>query len=257
MVVLMDFDQRWRVEAVAETSSTNADVAERFRGGEAEGLVLVAEHQTSGRGRLGREWVAPPGSSLIVSFLLTPDVPPERWPWLPLLTGLAAAEAVRRVTGVEAGLKWPNDVLVDGQKLAGILLERVDAAAVVGIGINVSQTREELPVPEATSLALVADAPVDRWALLRALGEELARRYDELRAGEDQRLRLRYRSQCVTVGKQVRVTVPGGEVTGEAVDIDAGGRLVVRTATGEERLAAGDVVHVRGLDKRDHRRGDQ
>jgi BirA family biotin operon repressor/biotin-[acetyl-CoA-carboxylase] ligase len=248
MVVLMDFDHRWRVETVAETSSTNADVSERFRRGESEGLVLAADHQTQGRGRLGREWVTSPRSSLIVSFLLVPDgLAPERWPWLPLLTGVATAEAVRRTAGVEVGLKWPNDVLVDERKVGGILVERVDeggrAGAVVGIGINVSQSREELPVPEATSLALVADAPVDRWELLQALGDELGRRYDDLAAGAD--LREPYLTRCVTLGQQVRVAVPGGEVTGEATTIDQDGRLVVHTAEGEEHLGAGDVVHVR------------
>lgn len=248
MVVRMDFDQRWRVETVAETSSTNADVAERFRGGESEGLVLVAEQQTQGRGRLGREWVTSPGSSLLVSFLLVPEgLPAERWPWLPLLAGVATADAVRRVTGVEVDLKWPNDVLAGDKKLAGILVERVQrgntAAAVVGIGINVSQAQEELPVPEATSLVLVTGERVDRSELLLALTEELGSRYDDLVAGAD--LREPYLARCVTPGRQVRVAVPGGEVTGEAVDVDADGRLVVRTAAGEERLAVGDVVHVR------------
>jgi BirA family biotin operon repressor/biotin-[acetyl-CoA-carboxylase] ligase len=240
--------QRWRVEVVEETASTNADVAERFRGGEQEGLVLVAEHQSAGRGRLGREWVAPARTSLTASFLLVPgEVPPERWPWLPLLTGIAAAAAVRRVTGVEVDLKWPNDVLADGQKLGGILLERVDhggaAAAIVGIGINCSQGVEELPVPEATSLAIVTGEPVDRSAVLGALVEELAARYDEWREGAD--LRRAYLELCATPGQDVRVAVPGGEVVGEAVDVDEAGRLVVRTDAGEERLGAGDVVHVR------------
>jgi BirA family biotin operon repressor/biotin-[acetyl-CoA-carboxylase] ligase len=239
---------RWRTEVVEETTSTNADVAERFRAGEREGLVLVAEHQTAGRGRLGREWVSPARSSLTVSFLLVPEgVPAERWPWLPLLTGVAAAAAVRRVTGVQVDLKWPNDVLADGQKLGGILLERVDrdgtAAAVVGIGINCAQSADELPVPEATSLSLVTGAPIDRSALLAALLDELATRYDEWRSGVD--LRVAYLELCVTPGQDVRVAVPGGEVTGRAVDVDAGGRLVVRTEGGEEHLGVGDVVHVR------------
>jgi BirA family biotin operon repressor/biotin-[acetyl-CoA-carboxylase] ligase len=272
MVVRMSADQRWRVETVAETGSTNADVAERFRAGEPEGLVLVAEHQTSGRGRLGREWVAAPGSSLTVSFLLVPEVPAERWPWLPLLTGVAAAEAVRRTAGVDVRLKWPNDVLVDEHKLGGILLERVQvstgstggtggtgrsrAGAVLGIGINVSQSREELPVPAATSLALVTGAAVDRSRMLGALVDAIGAAYDDWVAGGD--LRERYLPLCSTVGQQVRVSVPGGEVVGEAVDVDEAGRLVVRTASGgEERLAAGDVVHVRGLDGLDHRSGDQ
>lgn len=247
-------DPRWRVEVVEESTSTNADVADRFRAGEQEGLVLVAEHQTAGRGRLGREWVAPARSSLTVSYLLTPDagrtpVPPERWPWLPLLTGIASAEAVRRVTGLEVDLKWPNDVLFEGQKLGGILLERVEgvgsapAGAVVGIGLNCTQTTEELPVPGATSLALASGGPVDRTALLVALSEELGAAYERWCAGED--IRPAYLALCGTVGKDVRVSVPGGEVTGRAVDVDDSGQLVVGTESGEQHLGAGDVVHVR------------
>lgn len=240
---------RWRVEVAEETTSTNADVAERFRSGEREGLVLVAEHQTAGRGRLGREWVTPGRTSLTVSFLLVPgDIPGERWPWLPLLSGVAAAAAVHRVAGVEVELKWPNDVLVDGHKLGGILLERVEqgkqgAAAVVGIGINCTQSQDELPIPEATSLAIVTGGKVDRSALLAALVEELAVRYDEWRDGAD--LRGAYLGLCRTPGQGVRVAVPGGEVVGEAVDVDESGRLVVRTESGEEHLGAGDVVYVR------------
>lgn len=246
---------RWRLEVSEESTSTNADVADRFRAGEQQGLVLVAEHQTAGRGRLGREWLAPPRSSLTVSYLLTPEsgrdpVAAGRWSWLPLLTGTAAATAVRRVTGVEVELKWPNDVLADGHKLGGILLERVEgptvgatAAAVVGVGLNCTQTAPELPVPGATSLQLVSAGPVDRSALLVALTEELDAAYDRWRAGAD--IRPSYLELCSTVGKDVRVVVPGGEVTGRAVDVDSSGQLVVRTEDGDRRLGAGDVVHVR------------
>ncbi len=255
---------RWRIEVVEQSRSTNADVADRFRAGEDEGLVLVAEHQSEGRGRLGRQWVAPARSSLTVSFLVVPpaSIPAERWTWLPLLTGLAAAGAVRRTTGVEVGLKWPNDVLTldsttsdgtasGGLKLGGILLERVErdtasggaAAAVVGIGLNCSQTEDELPVPEATSLALAGAGEVDRSALLEALVEEIASQLHAWAGGTD--LRPAYLELCVTTGRQVRVSVPGGEVLGEAVDVDETGRLVVRTEAGERRLGAGDVVHVR------------
>lgn len=251
--------RRWRLEVSEESTSTNADVAERFRAGEQQGLVLVAEHQTAGRGRLGREWVAPPRSSLTVSYLLTPDsgrdpVAAGRWSWLPLLTGTAAARAVRRVTGVEVELKWPNDVLADGHKLGGILLERVEgtpapasaaAAAVVGVGLNCTQTAQELPVPGATSLRLASAGPVDRSALLVALTEELAAAYDRWRAGAD--MRQGYLELCSTVGKDVRVVVPDGEVSGRAVDVDRSGQLVVRTEEGDQRLGAGDVVHVRPL----------
>ncbi len=242
---------RWRVEVVEEVASTNAAVAERVRQGEPSGLVLAAEHQSAGRGRLGREWVAPAGSSLTASFLLVPDnVPAERWPWLPLLAGIAAARAVRRVTGAEVGLKWPNDVLAEDLKVGGILLERVEGgaagpAAVVGIGLNCTQTREQLPVPGATSLALVTGEDVDRSALLAATCDALAATYDRWLAGED--LRAAYLELCTTPGQQVKVTVPAGEVAGEALDIDGAGRLVVRTELGEEHLGAGDVVHVRGM----------
>jgi BirA family biotin operon repressor/biotin-[acetyl-CoA-carboxylase] ligase len=192
--------------------------------------------------------VTPPRASLTVSFLLLPrDVPAQRWSWLPLLTGVAAAAAVRRVTGVQVDLKWPNDVLADGLKLGGILLERVErggeAAAVVGIGINCAQSGDELPVPQATSLSIVTGGPVDRGVLLAALVEELSARYDEWLGGAD--LRPAYLDLCVTPGQEVRVTVPGGEVVGEAVDVDPTGRLVVRTEAGDRALGAGDVVHVR------------
>ena len=239
----------WRIEVVEQTPSTNVAVEERFRDGEDEGLVLVAEHQTSGRGRMGREWVTPPRSSLTVSFLLVPEgVPADRWSWLPLLTGVAAAAAVRRVTGVDVRLKWPNDLLVaDGHKVGGILLERVEeegtAAAIVGVGINCSQRAEELPIPEAASLQMVTGGPVDRLTLLTALVEEFGARYDEWRSGAD--MRPAYLELCATPGQDVRVAGPAGEVVGRAVDIDETGRLVVRTDAGEEHLGAGDVVYVR------------
>jgi BirA family biotin operon repressor/biotin-[acetyl-CoA-carboxylase] ligase len=245
----------WRFEVVAESPSTNADVTRRFRDGERPGLALVAEHQTAGRGRLDRSWVTPARSAVTVSFLLDPaGVPVARWPWLPLLAGVAVAEAVRRsAPGVAAGvaLKWPNDVLCRDRKLAGVLLERVEAAgraaAVVGIGLNVSQAPEELPVPEATSLAAVG-ATVDRTALLLLLADELAARAEAWTGagGQPEEVRASYLRLCSTVGRTVRVLLPGQEsVEGEAVDVDPDGRLVLRTATGERRVGAGDVVHVR------------
>ncbi len=236
----------WRVDVVDESASTNAELGDRFRAGEGERLALAAQHQTAGRGRLGRDWVVTPGSSLTVSFLLEPDVAAPRWTWLPLLTGVAAARAVSAVTGLAAGLKWPNDVLLGEAKVGGILLERIEhegrAAAVVGVGLNVHQDRDELPVETATSLA-VEGAATDRTTLLTALLRELDAAYDAWLRGED--LRPAYLGLCTTVGRRVRVTVPGGALDGEAVDVDPDGRLVVRTASGEEHLGAGDVVHVR------------
>ncbi|HEU4568212.1 MAG TPA: biotin--[acetyl-CoA-carboxylase] ligase [Marmoricola sp.] len=254
----------WRYQVVAESPSTNAELGARFRRGERPGVALVAEHQTAGRGRLDRTWVTPPRSSLTVSFLLDPvGVPVQRWPWLPLLTGVAVVEAVRRTAGpVAAGvaLKWPNDVLCVGdrgdRKLAGILLERVEvgasAAAVVGVGLNVHQGADELPVAQATSLALEG-AAVDRTQLLLALGDELGRRVSAWSSagGEPDDVRASYLSRCVTPGRRVRVELPGqAPVEGEAVDVDRDGRLVVRTGTGQLEVGAGDVVHVRPEDRR-------
>jgi len=246
---------RWTVEVLAESPSTNAVLAARARADVVEGLVVVADHQTAGRGRLDRVWVTPPRSALTFSVLLAPDrVPVARWPWLPLLAGVAVVEGVRRATGLGCALKWPNDVLLGDAKLAGILVERVErpggAAAVVGVGLNVSTTSAELPVETATSLVLGGADEVDRAELLghvlAALGEE----YDAWRAAAGDatgRLRTSYLGVCDTVGRDVRVALPDGTtLAGRATGIDAEGRLEVRTdAGGTTVLGAGDVVHVR------------
>jgi BirA family biotin operon repressor/biotin-[acetyl-CoA-carboxylase] ligase len=247
-----------RVEVVDETGSTNALVADRARGGEPEGLVVAAEHQTAGRGRLDRTWEAPPRSSLTFSVLLRPTVPAARWPWLPLLTGHAVAKALR-ADRYEAAVKWPNDVLLgsgpEERKVAGILVERVDThggpVAIVGIGLNVSMTAAELPVPEATSLSLAhaGDAP-DRTDLLVLLLQTLWEAYDAWQTGGDQaaaHLAASYAAGCATIGRDVSVALPGGDtLTGRAVEIDLSGRLVVSTGHGERTaVGAGDVVHVR------------
>ena len=148
-----------QIDVLTETSSTNAVVADAARAGAAEGLVVAAEYQSSGRGRLGRTWTTPARSALLMSALLRPvGVPAVRWPWLGLLAPLAVASAVRRIGEIPAQVKWPNDVLVDDRKLAGILLERVDTAdgpaALVGIGLNVTLREDERPHPAATSLLL-------------------------------------------------------------------------------------------------------
>ena len=241
------------VEVVPEAASTNEIVAARAREGGAEGLVVVAEHQTAGRGRLDRTWETPDRAALTFSVLLRPTVVVAEWPWLPLLTGLAVSHAVNDA-GVAAALKWPNDVLLDDLKVAGILLERVEtqtgAAAVVGIGLNVSTTAEELPVPTATSLAVATGRTFDRTELLISILGRLRQQYDAWQAAGSAVLRPAYEVACVTVGREVRVDLPSGDpLTGRATGIDDAGRLVVDGPGGERTVGAGDVVHVRATDQ--------
>jgi BirA family transcriptional regulator, biotin operon repressor / biotin---[acetyl-CoA-carboxylase] ligase len=239
----------WRdVRVVPQTGSTNADLLEEARNGAPEGLVLVAEAQTAGRGRLGRAWSSPPRAALVFSVLLRPaEVPPARRGWLPLLTGVAVASAVRAQTAVPASLKWPNDVLVAERKLAGILAEAHGDTIVVGIGLNVTLSPAELPVPTATSLLIEDAASTGRDGLLVAILTELETRYQAWRAGPDAAgLRQDYLRWSATVGRDVRVELPGGTLlTGAAGDVDDVGRLVVRAGGTLVRVGAGDVVHVR------------
>jgi BirA family transcriptional regulator, biotin operon repressor / biotin---[acetyl-CoA-carboxylase] ligase len=268
----------WReVRVVEETGSTNADLLSQARSGAAEGLVLVAEAQTSGRGRMGRRWISPPRRALTFSVLLRPAVPAGLLSWAPLLAGVAVASALQRTAGVDARLKWPNDVLVDGAKIAGILAERWGDAVVIGTGINVLQQRGELPVPTATSLLVAqgagpagarpagpaaargADAPGPvagadmRERLLTAVLDELARWYrawlDQPHPGDADGcgLRAEYLRRSGTVRTPVTVMLPGGQnLTGTAAGIDAVGRLEIRTPAGLVQVSAGDVVHLRG-----------
>jgi BirA family transcriptional regulator, biotin operon repressor / biotin---[acetyl-CoA-carboxylase] ligase len=241
----------WRsLEVVPEIGSTNAALVAAAASDEPEGAVLVAEHQVAGRGRLDRVWTSPPRAGLTVSFLLRPDVPAARRGWLPLLTGVALAEAVGEVTGVRASLKWPNDLLaLDGRKLAGILAESSGTAVVVGVGLNVSTTADELP-DTGTSLSGVTGATVDRAPVLLGFLRAVERRYrrwtaalgDPVSSG----LAADYLAWSSTVGSEVVVSLPDGatlEGTARAVDWD--GRLVVATPEGQVELASGDVRHVR------------
>jgi BirA family biotin operon repressor/biotin-[acetyl-CoA-carboxylase] ligase len=260
----------WRDVAVrAETGSTNSDLLAAARDGAPEGTVLAAEVQTAGRGRLDRRWTCPPRAALSFSVLLRPDgVPAVARGWIPLLAGVAVAAGLRAQAGLDARLKWPNDVLVGGAKIAGILAEQAGDAIVLGIGINVTTRRDELPVPHATSVVLAGAAP-DREQLLVAVLGELETWYRRWVAavaagppvlagtvlagtvlagpgGDPAGLRAEYLRLSATVGQQVRVSMPGGKlVTGRAGDVDATGRLVVGTASGPVAVSAGDVVHVR------------
>jgi BirA family biotin operon repressor/biotin-[acetyl-CoA-carboxylase] ligase len=241
----------WRsVEVVEQVGSTNAALVAAAADDAPEGTVLVAEHQEAGRGRLDRVWTSPPRAGLTVSLLLRPDVPAARRAWLSLLIGVALAEAVSEAAGVRASLKWPNDLLApDGAKLAGILAETSGRAVVVGMGLNVATTADELP-DTGTSLALVRGGGVDRADVLLAFLRAVERRYlrwvevlgDPVSSG----LARDYLTWCSTVGTAVTVTLPDGStVDGVAEAVDWDGRLVVRTGDGVVELASGDVRHVR------------
>ncbi|WP_426244798.1 biotin--[acetyl-CoA-carboxylase] ligase [Nocardioides sp. LHG3406-4] len=238
---------QWHVEVVDATPSTNALVSERARAGAAAGLVVATEHQTDGRGRLDRVWETPRGVALTFSVLLRPDIPAADWTWLPLLTGYAVQAALAdRVPDVS--LKWPNDVLVEERKIAGILVERIETpdgpAAVIGMGINVNQTMDDLPVALATSLALELGESFDRTDLLAQVLGSLHGLLPLLETPDA--VRAAYLDACSTIGREVDVHLPGGDVRrGEAIGIDAHGALVVSSAEGTLTVGAGDVIHVR------------
>ncbi|MBC7308150.1 MAG: biotin--[acetyl-CoA-carboxylase] ligase [Dietzia sp.] len=253
------------LDVVDDIGSTNAELISRAAGGAPDRSVLLAEHQASGRGRLGRVWTAPPRTQVVVSVLIRPGaVSAGLFGWLPLVTGLAVRDGLREAGGVDATLKWPNDVLVDGRKIAGILTEMTTVpaggdysvrlpAVVVGVGINVSLTGEQLPVPHATSLVLSGGSD-DRDSVALAVLEALALRQRQWRECERGRgstvsdqLMATYTEACSTVGTEVRVELPGGVIrTGRADRVDRDGRLVVVDPDGEFAVAAGDVTHVRG-----------
>lgn len=243
------------LDVVATVPSTNTALVAAARAGAPDRTVLVAEHQSAGRGRAARSWAAPARSGLTLSVLLRPtEVPQIRWSWLPLLVGVVLCRTVSTLGELPAALKWPNDLLLGTRrrKIAGILAEVVPAGAavVVGIGLNVTLRANELPVPEATSLAIEQAACTDRdpllRAVLRALDTELRQwcrhKGDPVASG----LREAYRQHCVTLGEQVRVDLPDQPaLIGLAEEIDPEGRLVVRSDGQRRALSVGDVTHVR------------
>lgn len=235
------------------TGSTNEDIAALAEAGAPEGTCVVAEQQTAGRGRLGREWVSPMGAGLWVSILIrAQDVPKERWGWLSLVAGVAARDAIASATGVKAQLKWPNDIVVEqaacggsaGPKKLGGILSQVDGddAIAVGIGINVSMRSADLPIPEATSVLLEAGT-CDREALLVALLASVQVRLAQWRAN-DPALAADYRDACLTIGRLVDVTLPNGHrIEGVVTGIDDDGHLRVDDGESVTTVTAGDVVH--------------
>jgi BirA family biotin operon repressor/biotin-[acetyl-CoA-carboxylase] ligase len=243
-----------RVEVVETIPSTNAALL--ADGAAPAGAVLVAEEQTAGRGRLERSWTSPARAGLLFSVLLRPSPPVATWGWLPLLAGVALSEAVTEVSGVDVGLKWPNDLVVRAtdEKLAGVLTQAVSDRVVIGIGLNVSTTREELPLPTATSLLLKARTAPDRTALLAAILARLDAWLAgwEREGGEARAVGLAdaYAAASATVGREVTAALITGEtLRGRAVGVDADGRLRISVGAIEQAIGAGDVAHVRASER--------
>jgi len=205
-----------------------------------EGAVALTEHQTAGRGRAGRQWQDERGTALLLSVLLRPPSPAEV-AQLSLVCALAVAETVERATGLDAGVKWPNDVLVSGRKVAGILLDGRDGAVVCGIGLNVNQTERALPADARTpaaSLRTLTGRELDRAATLLALLEGLEARYDAWLGGGLASLLPELERRNALRGRQVSV----GETIGTAAGIALDGRLRIRSADGAETLVASGEI---------------
>ncbi len=233
------------------TGSTNDVARDMAANGAPEGTLVLAETQTAGRGRLARRWLAAPGTCLLMSLLLRPPIPPAAAFGLTILAGIATARAVQRLSGLPCRLKWPNDVQVNGRKLAGILCEmsasddRLDWA-VLGIGLNVNLDPAAYPeiAATATSLSHALGRPLPRLPLLAALLEELEADYGRFLAEGLAPLRAEWRDKLVTLGQQV--SFEGGLYEGRAEDVDEDGALLLRRAGGElVRITVGDAVPLR------------
>jgi BirA family biotin operon repressor/biotin-[acetyl-CoA-carboxylase] ligase len=242
------------VRRFGDVDSTNRVLLELGRQGAPEGTVVVADHQTAGRGRLGRTWVAPAGSGLLMSVLLRPALAPEQLHLATAAVALAARAAVADVAGFEPGVKWPNDLVVGDRKLAGVLAEADfsgggDApAVVVGIGINLNwpaEGPEGLPVDVAlgaTAANLVSGRDVDRDAVLTSLLDHLAEQIGSWTA-----VASAYRRACVTIGRAVRIELPDETFTGTAADVSDDGHLLVDIGMCLRTVTAGDVIHLRPI----------
>lgn len=248
----------WRqLDVVDQTASTNADLLARAESGaNIAGAVLIAEHQTAGRGRQGRGWWASPRAQITMSVgVSVVDIPAAGWGWLSLATGVAVVDAVApllEMPGVTVGLKWPNDVLAGPPdspgKLAGILVEAAKSVVVIGVGLNVTQDPGEVDGVGATSLFDLGLPAPDRDLLVGNVLRELGSRIVGWRAarGADWQLAADYRARSLTIGSRVCAQLPGGkQIVGTASGVDDQGRLCIEDGTGTVVVSAADVIHLR------------
>jgi BirA family biotin operon repressor/biotin-[acetyl-CoA-carboxylase] ligase len=228
-------------------ASTNTLAMELAQQGAPEGTLVIAEEQTAGRGRLGRRWLAPCGSSLLMSLIFHPQLPPTKVPQLTMICGLAVRQAIREATGLPAQLKWPNDILIRGRKTGGILTEASSLGeqlryAVVGIGLNVNLTPEELPENfAATSIAHELGRPLPRLPLVHKLLCQIEERYLDLYTGASPV--NEWSAALDTLGQRVRLSTPRGSWEGLAMAVDEEGALLLRLDDGQtKKVLAGDIA---------------
>lgn len=238
-----NFPDPFRLLVRESVGSTNDELRALALGGTPEGLVLLAEKQTAGRGRRGAAWFSPTGESLAFSILLRPEEPKPLWPRLALATGLAVAEAIE-TCGLQAGIKWPNDVWIGQRKTAGILVEAGADFVVIGIGLNVNSTGFPPEVAEiATSLRMESSWSFSRADLLAMIIRRFAvRRQQTDRDFGD--LISAVRQRCVLTGRKVKLSTANGPRTGTVEGIAEGGELLLRTDAGLERLIQADEVRL-------------
>jgi BirA family biotin operon repressor/biotin-[acetyl-CoA-carboxylase] ligase len=237
------------IQVFQQTNSTN-DVAEKLaRDGVAEGVVVFAESQAKGRGRLGRKWISPAGEGLWFSVLLRPQLPPASATQLTIAAATAAARAIRAETGLAPQIKWPNDILIEDKKVAGILTElsaELDRVRYVIIGIGVDVNIKKFPAElasSATSLAAAAGKKFIRAEIAAAILKELDADYARITNGEFAALAEEWEQQCITLGHRVQIHIGERTLTGRAESLDGDGALLLRTDHGHlERIVGGDVV---------------
>ncbi|MEK5644041.1 biotin--[acetyl-CoA-carboxylase] ligase [Paenibacillus rhizosphaerae] len=239
-----------RLKILGTTVSTQEEAKALAEEGAPEGTLVIAEEQTGGKGRMGRKWFSPYGKGIWMSLVLRPEQPLHYTPQLTLLTGVAVCRAVRKVTGVMAGLKWPNDLLVDGRKICGILLESAAEDehvryCIAGIGISANLDRDDYPeelTGIGTSLKIEAGEPIDRMALIATVMEEFEMLYELYRKDGFQPVASLWEALSVTLGKRVSIQTARGPIEGMADGLDASGALRVRTDAGEQiPVFSGDV----------------
>lgn len=240
-----------RILFKTETGSTNADAFRLAEAGAEQGTVVIADHQTSGKGRLGRRWESPAGVNLYCSVVLRPDLLPYEAPQLTFLSAVAVARAIAMITGLQPCIKWPNDVLLHGRKVAGLLNEMSAETdrigfVILGIGINVNMRAQQFPDDlryPATSLMLESGLPVSRQALLICLLQELDHEYRRFESRGFAPVRAEWAHYCNAFGREVQVNQGTGILHGAFDGIDEDGALLVRCSDGrQERILSGDVT---------------